>query len=396
MGLLKCLTDVDTCEKTQFMCVPPTETVAGHWDTAPTGLDGYNTHAVRPPVDGPSPNHIHMTNRDHDHHYEGPYNHAHPISGDGVGFGSAGNGHDGRRHAGHQHDGRWHSPQDEIADLSLHHAAAFGDADNVRLLLTGMQKNGQPDPMGARDPNARGPGGKTPLHRAVDNDRYDTTEMLLLHNASVDAVDKYYWTPLHKAAEKGWYWITKLLLAYGANVNAIDKYGWTPLHRAAQNGHLRVATYLVDMNATVDHGRAFLGHFYRDVNAFANQDGTPMHCAAYANHADIIDMLVSRNATIDAMDKYGWMPLHKAANGGRAEAARTLIRHGADKNAKGVYGGTPLDEAIANGHVELAKELAALGATRTTPAGEGIRSSLPHPMSSRSYDAYMALSLIHI
>lgn len=42
------------------------------------------------------------------------------------------------------------------------------------------------------------------------------------------------------------------------------------------------------MHATVDHGRAFLGHFYRDVNAFANQDGTPMHCAAYANHADLI------------------------------------------------------------------------------------------------------------
>ena len=72
--------------------------------------------------------------------------------------------------------------------------------------------------QGARDPDARGPGGKTPLHRAVDNDRYDTTEMLLLHNASVNAVDKYYWTPLHKAAEKGWYWVTKLLLAHGAEV----------------------------------------------------------------------------------------------------------------------------------------------------------------------------------
>lgn len=95
-------------------------------------------------------------------------------------------------------------------------------------------------------------------------------------------------------------------------------------------------------------------------------------------------MLVERNATIDAMDKYGWMPLHRAANGGRLEAALALIGHGADKNARGVYGGTPLDEAIANGHVEVAKQLAALGCSRTSPAGEGIRSALPHPMADRS------------
>ena len=108
-------------------------------------------------VPGPSSNHIHMTNREYDHHYEGPYNPRHVVSGDGDT-----NGHDGRRHstadgrrptdsgvrhANNQHDGTWHSPQDEIEDLSLHHAAGFGDTDNTRLLLTGMLKTGGPDPM---------------------------------------------------------------------------------------------------------------------------------------------------------------------------------------------------------------------------------------------------------
>jgi hypothetical protein len=51
----------------------------------------------------------------------------------------------------------WHSPQDEVEDLSLHHAAAFGDAENCRLLLEGKLPNGYADPMGMRDPDGRGP-----------------------------------------------------------------------------------------------------------------------------------------------------------------------------------------------------------------------------------------------
>eukprot|EP01047_Picozoa_sp_COSAG01_P064242 COSAG01_NODE_8466_length_2777_cov_1.278940_2_plen_588_part_00 len=263
----------------------------------------------------------------------------------------------------------------------MHHAAAFGDVDEVFRLLEGCigshVRNCNRTAHGVNPDAKESAFGKTPLHRAAEHDRYDVAVELMRYNASVNVTDKRFWTPLHKTAEKGWLEFSRLLIQHRADVGAVDKYGWTPLHRACDNGRLAVAQLLHRHGADLDHGRASLGHFHPDVHAYANQDGTPLHAAARRGHADVVRWLIASGADIDARDKFGYMPLHRAAEAGQLEAARALLEGGAQKNARGLVGGTPLTTAHINGHLEVAEALARAGCTTTTPLGEGSRSVLP-------------------
>ena len=77
-------------------------------------------------------------------------------------------------------------------------------------------------------------------------------ELLLQHNAYVDARNKRGNTPMWLACCSGSLEVTKLLQKYNADVNIPDNRGATPLVSAFKKGHTRTCAWLVkDSGCTV-------------------------------------------------------------------------------------------------------------------------------------------------
>ena len=68
----------------------------------------------------------------------------------------------------------------------------------------------------------------------------ETVEVLLRHQADVNARDKNWQTPLHVAAANNAVKCAEYIIPCLTNVNVSDRSGRTSLHHAAFNGHLEV------------------------------------------------------------------------------------------------------------------------------------------------------------
>ena len=162
---------------------------------------------------------------------------------------------------------------------ALHHLAAIGDVEAVRLVLA----------AGA-NVNARDASGGTPLHVAA---RARPTIPRLLRE-------------LHAA---------------GANLDATDRYGRTPLHVAAQRGHVGAALALT-------HARA-----HPDARDHAG--ATPLMLAlAHEDPSALLSALTRKGADIAARDNEGRTPLIRVAQAGRGDLVELLLAHGADRHAR--------------------------------------------------------------
>jgi len=75
-------------------------------------------------------------------------------------------------------------------------------------------------------------------------------EVLLNHQADVNARDKNWQTPLHVAAANNAISCAELLLPLVASINTSDRGGRTSVHHAAYNGHFEV-TGLSDTSVCV-------------------------------------------------------------------------------------------------------------------------------------------------
>ncbi|KAH9962793.1 hypothetical protein BGW80DRAFT_1448371 [Lactifluus volemus] len=111
--------------------------------------------------------------------------------------------------------------------------------------------------------------GLIPLHVAALRGNLETVQILVQHNADINAKDFSGKTPLHYASERGHLDVVRLLLGSGADVNARMDDGSTPLHvtpcRAGglrwviQEGNVAVASLLLkhgaDIRAVDNRGR---------------------------------------------------------------------------------------------------------------------------------------------
>jgi ankyrin repeat protein/N-acetylneuraminic acid mutarotase len=115
---------------------------------------------------------------------------------------------------------------------------ALPDAPTVKVLLEG-----------GANPNVRTAEGLSLLLRAVAERNQPAVELLLAHQADVNATNNASnsdgWAPLHAAAANGDKSIAELLLKGGALVNARDRYGNTPLWVAVNNKQPELAELLL-------------------------------------------------------------------------------------------------------------------------------------------------------
>lgn len=129
----------------------------------------------------------------------------------------------------------------------LHWAAARGHYDVMESVLnhlSGLVNGVNRTKQYVDYPQERG---KTALHLAAKSGHNQTVQLLLKHNAEIDALSEGNWTPLLVAAFEGHASTAKVLLEAQppANVNARTTSGMTALHWAAENGHKGVVELLL-------------------------------------------------------------------------------------------------------------------------------------------------------
>lgn len=173
----------------------------------------------------------------------------------------------------------------------------------------------------------------TALHLAVDYELEEIVEILLKHNANVNARDKYNETPLHLSCRNSNEKITEMLLNYKADVNVESMFLETPLHLSCIYGNEKITKMLLNFNANVN-ARNEIGEnaLYRavlnkniaivkllmeckanptDFNYFQDRE-TPLHIAVRNNWEDLVELMLKNTNNIHVEDNNGLTPLHLA------------------------------------------------------------------------------------
>ena len=268
----------------------------------------------------------------------------------------------------------------ELCEMLLKHYATIDavDAEGNQALhwagCKGHLKTGKVLVSHGADSNALNKQGRTPLHEvaAGKEDSPRLCEMLLKHDARIDAVDAKENQPLHLASLKGHLETGKVLVSRGADTNAVNKRRYTPLHEAAigEKDCPQLCEILLKHNAKIDAvdeggiqplhlasrmshveiGKVLLSHG-ADTNAMTKIEQTALHAAASGkiDCPELCEVLLKHNAKIDAVDEGDAQPLHLAGFMGNVETGKLLLSRGADANAVTKFRQTPLHSATTGG-----------------------------------------------
>jgi ankyrin repeat protein len=138
--------------------------------------------------------------------------------------------------------------------------------------------------------------GYTPLHIAVETDRLDLVEYLLVAgaepNLKTNLTDL---TPLHLAAESASPEILAILLERDAECDVLDRHDNSPLHLAVSNNKLdNVQKLLLACS---------------EVNFANNNRQTPLHLAVEVDQIDMVNDLLQAGADPNARDVLNKSPL---------------------------------------------------------------------------------------
>jgi ankyrin repeat protein/N-acetylneuraminic acid mutarotase len=220
---------------------------------------------------------------------------------------------------------------------------ALADAPTLKVLLEGGANPNVRAPEATPQPGYGGgyPGGSivrapgTPLLlQTVKDKNQAAVELLLAHQADVNATNPDGWSSLQEAAAYGLKPIAELLLKGGATVDARNKYGDTPLQIAVRQSQRELVELLLAHQA--------------DANATFPDGSTPLHDVAQRGgprDKAIAELLLKTGADVNARNQTGDTPLHLAVITRQPALAELLLANKADPNERNNAGQTPLDLA---------------------------------------------------
>lgn len=174
--------------------------------------------------------------------------------------------------------------------FALHKAAK----DNHLTRIVELLSSGQVNVDAIHDYNYT-----TPLHWAANfnncDSHFDTIEVLLKNEASVNAQDNDGRTPLDYSVKNSNFRSVQLLLNFKADVNIKNRHGETPLFEAVRGENMKIVQLLIGHGSHVD-------------NIFDN-GSTPLHIASQYNNKNIIKILLANGADISAQNFEGRTPV---------------------------------------------------------------------------------------
>ncbi len=195
--------------------------------------------------------------------------------------------------------------QSKVLSLSLHEAAAKGDIEQVKSLISeGADVNGKDYRLNRI--------GMTPLHYAARGGHKDIVELLIAEGADVNATIQQDVTPVFLAAmgrSPNRKELVQFLVAKGAQVSSIHLFA-----------------FLGDLNKV----KALLKQGV-DVNAKGDYlDASPLHYAVVGGDDEMVGFLIDKGADVNAKAEEGLTPLHAAMVFGDKDMVKLLIGKGAD------------------------------------------------------------------
>ncbi|ATZ57220.1 hypothetical protein BCIN_14g03780 [Botrytis cinerea B05.10] len=242
------------------------------------------------------------------------------------------------------------SGSDSLGRTCLHHAAANGDIEVVKILLDN-----------SANVNAKDEEGETPLHWACKQQKTppELIELLLSWGADVDVQDNNRQTPLYEACLSGNFEAAEKLLNNSAIVNCIDNFRHTALFAAlgwcqtATRSNMKLAELLVS------HGA--------DLSITDGRSQDTVARAVALNDIKILEFLLKCWKKKDPEGKFllnrdfnSLAPLHRAAAEGRDDAVKMLLGFGNGEvstlcRQPGIFDSTALHLAVKNGHKGIVK-----------------------------------------
>ena len=172
--------------------------------------------------------------------------------------------------------------------------------------------------------------GDTPLHGAAWAGQMATAQLLIQHEADIEAKTYRGYTPLHVAVVLGHHEVVRLLLAHGADVNTKARRDISVLTTAIMWNRVAIVQMLLENNVNLEVS-------YCDI--------TPLGEAAHRGHSEMANLLLQHGAKIEsAVGEIS--PLWLAAVQDHHQLVRLLLEHGADIEAEGQKGETVLAVAI--------------------------------------------------
>eukprot|EP00928_Gymnodinium_smaydae_P071805 TRINITY_DN5528_c0_g1_i3.p1 TRINITY_DN5528_c0_g1~~TRINITY_DN5528_c0_g1_i3.p1 ORF type:complete len:610 (-),score=93.79 TRINITY_DN5528_c0_g1_i3:302-1939(-) len=146
-------------------------------------------------------------------------------------------------------------------------------------------------------------------------------------------------TPLHLACSEGKYEMTQFLLESKANVNVSDRFGYTPLRAAVASGRLEV----IELVRT--HGGRLRMPEFKLASVLCQ--------LARENNAESLRLWCEAGADVNVADYDKRRALHLCAEVNSLASARVLLEHGADPNLEDRFGGSPMSIAVGKRLMEM-------------------------------------------
>ncbi|KAH0629169.1 hypothetical protein JD844_011037 [Phrynosoma platyrhinos] len=260
------------------------------------------------------------------------------------------------------------SLRDKQGYTAVHYAAAYGNRQNLELLLE-MSFNCLDD-VESTIP-------VSPLHLAAYNGHCEALKTLAETLVNLDVRDHKGRTALYLATERGSTECVEVLTSHGASALVKEKKKkWTPLHAAAAYGNTDSLHLLIDSGERVD---------ITDVMDVHGQ--TPLMLAIMNGHVDCVHLLLEKGSTVDAADKRGRTALHRGAVTGCEDCLAALLDHDAFVLCRDFKGRTPIHFASVCGHSEILRTLLQ-AALSTDPLDSVVDYSGYSPMHWASYSGH--------
>ncbi|KAJ2976026.1 hypothetical protein NUW58_g8194 [Xylaria curta] len=174
----------------------------------------------------------------------------------------------------------------------MHYAAESGHTEIVQALIetTGV--------------NEKDNFGRTALHWAAENNRFQVVELLLNAEADTNLQDFSNQTALYRAAWRGWDAIVRLLLGHRAAYHVPDQNGKTALDSAVDNGDPTITELL--LTAILEDGENGTNEpaVERVLKSFPNNTwrsfyGEIMLWAARNKHRTVMELLLKKAIQVD-------------------------------------------------------------------------------------------------